>query len=440
MIDRHHLSPTEYAALAGGHGGAGAVRSLGRGQLSKHLLLVKFIGETWTGDPADRDRAMNVLIKAQAAAPDAVGDLLADPMVGAWAAWTARRVRGTIHAQTPLWVDSGHLAAIAVAAAAHSGVDADLTLYVRDGRVAIPGLGCALIAEPDFTPVRVTARNGTVVVHGAGGTVRVPGNARSDGDSWQGMRLLTAQAHDHSININLDDLDPYRDGHHAPAAKRLSPEEVQQWGVVFAASWELLTRYVPRRADELAAGLRSVVPLARLDPRSARSATVRDAFGSFGLTLPSTAADFAVALVHEFQHSKLSGILDLMPLYDPAARELHYAPWRTDPRPIGGLLQGVYAFVGIADLWRALRDCPVLAQRAEQEFASVREQVSHALVSLEDCDALNPAGRRFTAGMRAVVDPMLAEPLPAGVVELAQAALTRNRHAWHRRNGAELRR
>jgi HEXXH motif-containing protein len=304
----------------------------------------------------------------------------------------------------------------------------------------MPGLGCALVALPDFTPVRIIARGGALVVHSDGATVRVPSDACSDAESWLGLRRLTAQAHNRSIAVHLDDLDPYRDGYHAPAAARLSPGEVAQWQQVFAAAWDLLAQYAPGRADELAAGLRSLVPLMQLDPRSARSATVRDAFGTFGLTLPSTAADFAVALVHEFQHSKLSGVLDLMPLYNPAAQELYFAPWRTDPRPVGGLLQGVYAFVGIADLWWALRACPALAERAEQEFASVREQVRHALASLEDSCSLNPAGRQFTAGMRAATEPMLAERLPANVVRRAKATLRQNRNAWRQRNGAELRR
>jgi len=65
-------------------------------------------------------------------------------------------------------------------------------------------------------------------------------------------------------------------------------------------------------------------------------------------------------MVHEFQHSKL------------------WAPWRTDPRPLGGLLQGVYAFLGVADTWRALAARPALGDLAMREFAEAREQVDVA--------------------------------------------------------------
>ena len=85
-------------------------------------------------------------------------------------------------------------------------------------------------------------------------------------------------------------------------------------------------------------------------------------------------------MVHEFQHSKL------------------WAPWRTDPRPLGGLLQGVYAFLGVADTWRALAARPALGDLAMREFAEAREQVDVALGELTGAGALTPAGEVFVDG------------------------------------------
>ena len=65
--------------------------------------------------------------------------------------------------------------------------------------------------------------------------------------------------------------------------------------------------------------------------------------------------ELAVTLVHEFQHIKLGGLLHLAPLHDREPTRRLYAPWRDDPRPLGGLLQGVYAFTGVTDFWRAVR-------------------------------------------------------------------------------------
>ena len=138
-------------------------------------------------------------------------------------------------------------------------------------------------------------------------------------------------------------------------------------------------------------------------------------------------------------HWRTSGVLDIRALLDPASTELYFAPWRTDPRPVSGLMQGVYAFLGVADLWQRLRGCRALEARAELEFAVVREQVLWALSSLERSAALTEAGRRFTEGMRGAVEALAAEPLPAGVIQQARDALHGNHDAWRRRNAAALR-
>jgi uncharacterized protein len=238
-----------------------------------------------------------------------------------------------------------------------------------------------------------------------------------------------------ALDLLLDDLDPYRDNHHVAAAPRLPESAVRRYRELFDEAWRLLVRHAPARAAELSAGLSTVVPLVDLGDGYARSATARDAVGSFGLSLPATAADLAVTLVHEFQHSKLSGLLDIVTLYDRPAPGLHYAPWRQDPRPLGGLLQGVYAFLGVADTWRALRAAPSLRDRAEQEYADVRAQVAAALPALSASPYLTPAGRRFVRPLADTLRAMTAEPLPEPVVARARVALARNRRAWLARNG-----
>ena len=62
----------------------------------------------------------------------------------------------------------------------------------------------------------------------------------------------------------------------------------------------------------------------------------------------------AETLIHEFQHNKLCGLMDMLPLIEPSG-ERGYAPWREDPRPMAGLLQGVYAFAGIVHFWDVQR-------------------------------------------------------------------------------------
>jgi HEXXH motif-containing protein len=144
--------------------------------------------------------------------------------------------------------------------------------------------------------------------------------------------------------------------------------------------------------------------------------------------------DFAVTLVHEFQHSKLSAMLDLLPLTDPSDDRRYFAPWRVDPRPLSGLLQGVYAFVGVADTWRALRATDSAGQVAEREFAEARLQVDRGLEAVERSGALTTAGVRLAARLRVVTDSFMAEPVPASVARAAERKLERTRRQWLDRN------
>lgn len=425
----HLLEPMLFDKLARGGGGAAAVGVLRSAQLSKHLLLVRYLLERWPGTASERDNISDALDRAQARCPERFGEVLGAPLVGAWAAATARaKLRG--HASR---ADFGHLAAVAVVACAAAGVDGASTVPVRDSLVAVPGLGAAVV--PAVEVARLVASGGQLVVSAGTARVELPANPTADcPPGWQPVRFLASATAAQRIALSLDDLDPYRHGHHAPPAPRLSPAAIGQWQALFTDAWELLAEQLPERASELAAGLHTLVPLVQTDEHSARSATIRHAFGVFGLTRPPSAADFAVTLVHEFQHSKLSAMLDLMPLIDPADTRRYFAPWRVDPRPLIGLLQGVYAFVGVADTWRALREVQSVALAAETHFAEARLQVDRGLATLEQCGALTEAGWAMTTQLRRTVDAMLAESVCPSAVRAAEGSLERTWQQWAARN------
>ena len=119
------------------------------------------------------------------------------------------------------------------------------------------------------------------------------------------------------------------------------------------------------------------------------------------MTTPADPARFAVTIVHEFQHSKLGALLDLVPLYAPAGTRRLRVPWRPDPRPVGNALQGVYAFMSVAEMWGHLRADPDSAAEAERYFGAILGQVAEGLRALSAADEWTPAGLRFLAGMRA---------------------------------------
>jgi HEXXH motif-containing protein len=95
-----------------------------------------------------------------------------------------------------------------------------------------------------------------------------------------------------------------------------------------------------------------------ISDRTAGTAS-RHAFGAVG-TVPADADGLAVLLVHEFQHVKLGEVLELCDPSDPTTRIRLRVPWRPDPRPVEGVLQGTYAHLAIADIWRARSDAPAV--------------------------------------------------------------------------------
>ncbi|GAA2610774.1 HEXXH motif domain-containing protein [Paractinoplanes durhamensis] len=419
MIAVHQLAPDVFDRLATGAGGAEAVRELRTAQFSKHLMLIRYLLEQY---PDGGDAVRDLLDRARAAAPEAFEEIVGAPLVGGWAAIAGRAAMQDNLAPA----DLRHLAAIAITATAAAGIDGSAEVPVHDGVAVLPGLGA--IESGDAGSVTVTAAGGRLFVMAGGVRREVPAAG-----GWQPVRVLAASAAGIDIRLGLDDLHPYRHGHHVPPANRLTDAEVERWRASFGAAWRLLATHLPERAAELAAGLEDLVPLVQTDPRSARSATIRHAFGVFGLTLPPSPHDFAVTLVHEFQHSKLSAVLDLAQLTDPDDDGRYFAPWRTDPRPLAGLLQGVYAFVGVADSWRGLRaEVPV----ATAHFAEARLQVDRGLTAVEESGALTEQGAAFVAHLRRSADRLLAEPLPAQADVDARAKLARTFAAWRDRNTA----
>ncbi len=421
MTAHHELTDDDLAAIGTGLGGVPVVRELRASRVSRHLLLLKYISEEWREDRGYLDAAVETLAAAQQRRPDVFRRLLGDPLVGAWLTHTTRQLR-----RQPSGRHTGdllHLGALAASAALEAGIDAELTVYARQGRVTLPALGDVVLPETTDGPLTIRLRDGRARIGASIITVR------SESRDWLPLRRLTARHGGHTCTVAVEDGNPYRSGYHVEPSPRLTAAEIDRWQATFDDAWRLLCRYAPDRAAEIAVGLQSIVPLRDEDPGAARSGTARDSVGALALTPPRSAEDLAITLVHEFQHSKLSAVLDLVDLYTRDGTERHFAPWRTDRRPTGGLIQGVFAFLGIADTWCGLRAAPALRELATDQFAFAREQVHAGLTALEASAELTPAGRQLTQGMRRALDPMLYEELPDAAVRKSRASLERLREA-----------
>ncbi|MEV7966422.1 FxsB family cyclophane-forming radical SAM/SPASM peptide maturase [Sphaerisporangium sp. NPDC088356] len=413
----HTLPEADLAALAAGYGGAEAVRRLDEGQQSLRRTLVASVGGASTSVEAWR-----LLTLIDGEARPVLHAVLAHPYVRVWA---VRCLTGG--------TDDGHLAAIAAVAAIRAGVQASLRVPIRGGALHLPSLGRLEVGEAAEATVETSEGRFTVHAEGRGLLVDLADPRRTP--EWFPVRRLVAG----DWTVSLDDVDLYRDCHQWPAAARLSDEEFDRWATMFAEAGELIVRDHPRYAPGLAAGLGVIMPLEPSADGSEVSSTARNAFGAVAAALPSDAASLALLLIHEFQHVKLGAILDIHGLYDPKDTKLYYAPWRKDPRPFEGLLQGTYAHLAVTDFWRVRRliDEGAAAHRAAVQFARWRAQTAEAVDTLAASGVLTDSGRRFVDIMRQTVSPWLDEPVDAAAENEAGQAAAAHKRAWsEQRTGA----
>ena len=404
MIATHRIAGADFATLMTGGGSAATISRLRDGQYSLVLLRICAMLEmTRDADPGDRrllTGAMDLFSRAQERSPSAVMTTLVYPQVGAWAGHCVRRLRRSgPRAAAPL---AGHAAAVAAVAAIHAGIDFEIEVPAADGKVMLPGLGLATLATRNGAHGAVI-RGGPAGVEVAAdpGGEAVPITTPAAGPGWQELRQLRVAAHGMVLDVLLDDVDPFRDCHGLGASDRQQAADISRWHDILAGAWSLLVRDHWVFAEGIAAGLKSLVPLAATGEGHGLSATSADAFGSCALSAPADPVSLAATLVHEFQHAKLSALQNVIPLHTSTREASFYSPWRDDPRPLWGLMHGAYAFLGVTDFWRRRREVRSGDAFADFEFARWRAQTSRALLAIRASGQLTETGERLVAGMMA---------------------------------------
>lgn len=420
-----------FDALARGGGGAAATAHLRAAHYGKHLLLVRRVLDASRGalhPDADRAaRSWDVLAEVQDAHPAAVASVLGHPTVGVWARRTVLALEGRRREEPRVAV----LSSLAAAAALRSGTALRTEVPLDGPTVALPSLGRAVVGGGDAV---VEVAGGRALVTGER-AVEVPADPHEDAPGWQALRRLSAEHGGRRLELLLDDQDPDRMPGTEAVARRLGGEELAWWGETLQGAWETLVEHHWTVAEEAAETVLALTPI----PPSGRahtSATPRHAYGNLGLSRPPDPLMLALTFAHEVQHIKLTALLDLVPLVLPDDGSRYYAPWRRDPRPAAGLLQGVYAHVGVAGFWRRHREAVTgtEALRACAGFAHWRRSALGAAHVLAASGRLTPQGERFLAAIERTLLRWQEEPVPEAAAEAARRAADRHLSQWREHN------
>jgi uncharacterized protein len=426
MKASYHQVPSDlFAAMAAGRGGPSMVEILKRAQHSKHALLLRGVVTTaQMGGHAEQTRARrgyDLLTMVEGCAPGTVSAVIRHPSVGAWAYRTLAALRGGAQLSG---ASPGGLAAVAAAAAIRAGVPAEIEVPASGGIVMLPSLGAVGPVMDETATVRTIDGLAEVVADGL--HVKIPRNYRDRAPRWRPLRAIQSG----SLELLVDDVDPFR----MPAAPNLATTvDADTWSPVFLAAWTLLAQQHPALAEEIAGIVSVVVPLAP-PPLGLVSSSSPETFGAIALSEPSDPCMLASTLAHEVQHVKLSALIDLIPLTRPDDGRRFYAPWREDPRPVSGLLQGAYAYVGVSGFWRRQRE---LDQDlgAQVEYTRWREAAALVAASLRSSGQLTVAGDQFVRGMAATLSAWRAEEVPEIAREQANAENERHMTRWEAKYG-----
>jgi uncharacterized protein len=435
---RHHsLTVEQFTALARGSGGAGSIGQLVAAQRSKHLILLGKVAELARhGDHPDDALATagyQLLAQVQRQDATAAAEVIGYPSVGAWALHVIRAAGDrTIGDPTigdradgaPPGARPSGLAAMAAVAAIRAGLDVEIEVPVVDGAVRLPSLGAADAASD-------TAIVATRPAEVRSGELRV--SMRPGAPGWRELRRAAVG----SLDVTIDDLDPFR----MPATDgeptgRLTPARVAELRATLRAAWPVLS---PASAAEIAAIVRVIVPYQAPETGHVSTSSPQ-VFGTVAMSRQLDKYTCAETLVHETQHLKLCALLDLVTLTRPDDGQRYYAPWRTDPRPASGLLQGAYAFLGVSGFWREQKENapePEVRQRAHAEFARWRDGAAVVVETLLDSGQLTAPGESFAGAMAGVLDAWRREPVPGDALAVARRKADRHLAEWQSDNGQE---
>jgi uncharacterized protein len=431
MNERYHALPRDlFNALAAGSGGPDAMTALSAAEHSKHHTLLRGVLDavpSLATGPADFARhGRDVLLDVELQAPLAVDRIIRYPSVAAWALKTLQALNADARTADAY---VARLSAVAAAAAVQAGLDVEVPVRPAGGVLSLPSLGAAQV---DADTATVRSSGGRAEIRWAHGQAEIAPPEYRDSPGWQGLRRFQAG----DLHVVLDDLDPFRMPAVSGLAPRLTTREADGWATVLRQGWQLLAAGHPAVAAEAAAVFSVIVPLSP-SVHGHISSSAPDTFGAVAMSEPPDPHTCAVTFAHELQHLKLGAVLDIVTLTLPDDGRRYYAPWRDDPRPIAGLLQGAYAHLGVTEFWRTQRRLVDgrARPRAEGQFALWREGTARVIGTLLTSGGLTITGQDFVRRMAATVDTWQEEPVSPEARTEAQRESRRHLAHWERRNG-----
>lgn len=386
------------------------------------------------GSLVEPEEAWRVLAAAEQQDSAAYDDLLRYPTVGVWLTRALHHTRRDQAIATP-WPELGYLHLIAAAAAIRCGISCALHVPVWHGMVTLPTVG-QIRLPGDFptgtVELRCSAHRGQIhtnftqaTIDFEPGTPSVEFSPAKRHESTRGGLRLTAW---------IEDLDPYRRFGAPQPPGELDQPKLAEWRKLIDEAWDVLTLQHPNEARELSAGLRVLVPID--SDAGIAGASSPAAFGGIILSSNGSVIELAETMVHELQHSKLNALLSFDPLVRSRGSERYYAPWRDDPRPLTGLLHGLYAFTCAVEFWAPQRALLADTEKRHAEFSFThrRSQLRLAMNQLSTKDILTGPGQRLLETLARRLEVLEHATVSSELSTIVDAMVADHHALWRHRS------
>jgi HEXXH motif-containing protein len=439
----HRLTPSFFAEFYSGAITEKSMATLRSSVYSqRRALLLAVMHCASTSQNASRiqagfQRSYEILSALEEHAPAVVEDVLMHPPTGVWLVRALRILMGVDADAQSHQHELHYLHSLAAAAAIRAGYSCTITVPVGHGIVSLPTVGyIELTSGVDslFAELRNSPESAALYLTGDPEPIRF-----SEGSPSQGFvpaERLSANARGADLVVEIDDSNPYREFTAPEPPHRMSPAERDQWARLFDDAWDVLTSRHAAYARELSsAGVLTVAPV--FSARSVAGSSSNSAFGGIALSPKTSAIALAEVLVHELQHSKLNALLELVPLRQENTEGWWYAPWRDDPRPLIGLLHGVYAFISVVEFWRDQREYVTdenERRAADFVFAHRRHQVRTAIEALKFAPELTEYGSQLVSAAAQRLTRCEAETVPVDVADAIVLMEKEHRVTWRLRH------
>lgn len=133
-----------------------------------------------------------------------------------------------------------------------------------------------------------------------------------------------------------------------PAVVAAEEGQIQIWKRDLKKAFQTLQGCCPLIAAELAYIWRSVIPVNVNQSEQSVSCSSRDFWGAIQVS-PHPGIALSEVLAHEYRHNILNALLEFDSIISEECsfESRFYSPWRSDSRPLLGLLHGIYSFVEV---------------------------------------------------------------------------------------------